>query len=365
MNLRTPFCDRLGIDLPIVSSGMGSVAGANLVAEVSNAGGLGVLAGLGLPPDALRKGIEAVRSQTGKPFGVNLWLHAELRPPVTPDALAEADVAAVQTELNRFRSLVGVEPVPAGQRPAPMADLIDEAIEVILDEAPALFSIGLGDPGADLVARFHERGVAVMAMVTTAQDARYLAAQGVDIIVAQGGEAGGHRSTWRKRDREESQIGTIALVPAVVDALAGTDCAVLAAGGIADGRGLVAALALGAQGVLLGTRFVATRESAAAAFWKDALVDEASRATTVTDVFTGYWARTLRNPMTDGYDGPVLPSLLQSRAAADLYAAGDETAFPMHAGQSVELIRDLPGAGEVVARIAAEATAALGRLGGG
>ena len=203
-----------------------------------------------------------------------------------------------------------------------------------------------------------------MAMVTTVEDARYLAAQGVDFIVAQGGEAGGHRSTWRKRDRDESQIGTIALVPAVVDALAGTGSAVVAAGGIADGRGLVAALALGAQGVLLGTRFVATRESAAAQFWKAALVEEAGRGTTLTDVFTGYWARTLRNPMTDDYRGPVLPSLLQSRAAADLYAAGDETAFPMHAGQSVELIRDLPGAADVVARIATEAAATLTRLGG-
>jgi nitronate monooxygenase len=368
MGLRTELCDRLGIELPIISSGMGGVAGPTLVAEVSGAGGLGVLAGLNLAPDTLRGGIAAVRAQTDRPFGVNLWLHEDLRPPRDPASLDEDLVAAVQTKLNELRAEVGVALVPTGTRPPAMPDLVGEAIEVILQEQPAVFSVGLGDPGADLVERFHARGIAVMAMVTTVEDARHLAAQGVDIVVAQGGEAGGHRSTWRKQGRDDNQIGTLALVPAVVDALAATGPdrpAVVAAGGIADGRGVVAALALGAQGVLLGTRFIATRESEAATFWKEALIEEVGRATTVTDAFTGYWARTLRSPMTDRYQGaPVLPSLLQVRAAADLYAAADPAAFAMHAGQSVELIRDLPGAAEVVARIASEAEATLSALGG-
>ena len=106
------------------------------------------------PPDALATGIAESAANTAKPFGVNLWLHDELRPPVAPDALAEADVAAVQTELNRFRTQVGVEPVPAGLRPAPTPDLLGDALDVILEAAPAVFSVGLGDPGADLVATF-------------------------------------------------------------------------------------------------------------------------------------------------------------------------------------------------------------------
>src|SRR5204863_2380260 len=137
---------------------------------------------------------------------------------------------------------------------------------------------------------------------------------GVDIIVAQGGEAGGHRSTWVKKPREEANVATLTLVPQVVDAVRQP---VVAAGGIADGRGLVAALALGATGALLGTRFVATKESLAPPMFKDALVAATSDDTIITDVFTGLYARTLRNRFIDEYaasGAPVLPSLLQSKA---------------------------------------------------
>ena len=207
-----------------------------------------------------------------------------------------------------------------------------------------------------------------MAMATTVADGLVLAAEGVDIIVAQGSEAGGHRSTWVKRPPHTSSVGTIALVPALVDALGQADpgpagpAAVVAAGGIADGRGLVAALALGAQAVLLGTRFVATRESKAAAFWKQRLVDGHGEQTVLTDSLTGYYTRAFNNAFIERYDGPVLPSLLQAKLAADVYRAGDPEYFPMHGGQSVELIHDLPGAAEVVERICAEAEAVLARL---
>jgi nitronate monooxygenase len=146
---------------------------------------------------------------------------------------------------------------------------------------------------------------------------------------------------------------------------------VVAAGGIADGRGLVSALALGASGVLLGTRFVATRESAAPEFWKKALLERGSDATTVTDVFTGLYARTLVNAFNTEYaaaGAPVLPALIQSRAAMDVYAASTQQQtgeyFPMHAGQSLGLIHDLPGAGEVVGEIVREAQAVLAALPG-
>jgi nitronate monooxygenase len=185
--------------------------------------------------------------------------------------------------------------------------------------------------------------------------------------VAQGSEAGGHRSIWVKRPTHElAAIGTLALVPQIVDAVRAP---VIAAGGIADGRGLVAALALGAVGVLLGTRFVATREAGVPEFQKKALLEAEAEATTMTDAITGLWARYLRNMYTSEYaasGAPVFPALVQSRAAQDIFGHAAKQAdpdwFPMPTGQSVGLIHDLPGAGEVVARVMAEARAVLARL---
>jgi nitronate monooxygenase len=364
--LRTSLCDLLNIEYPILQSGMGSVAGPELVAEVSRAGGLGILAGLRLSANQLRRGIQRVRELTDRPFGVNLWLHSQIRPPVDPAALPEESVRRVQETLNTFRAQLGI-PATMG-RPGPVPDVIDEAFEVILEERVPVWSIGLGNPGREMVARCRERGVKVIAMVATVDDARAVAASGVDAVVAQGSEAGGHRSTWVKpASRDTAQVGAMALIPQIVDAV---DVPVIAAGGIADGRGIVAALALGAVGALLGTRFVATHDSAAGEFWKKALLEQGSDATTVTDAFTGLYARTLRSVFTEGYaasDAPVLPALLQSSAAQDIYAAATQQQnreyFPMHAGQSVGMVHDLPGAAEVVETLVREARAALRALG--
>lgn len=364
MRLRTPLCDLLGIEHPIIQSGMGTVAGPDLVAEVSRAGGLGVLAGLNLAPEELRKRIHQVRALTDRPFGVNLWLHTELRPPVDPATLPRERVGAVQGALNRFRERLEL---PASHLPpAPMPDLIAAALAVILDERVPVWSIGLGNPEPGMVGRCRERGVKIVAMVATVEDARAVEASGVDVIVAQGVEAGGHRSTWVKRGREDAGVGTMALVPQVVDAVR---VPVVAAGGIADGRGLVAALALGAQGVLMGTRFVATRESAAVEFWKKRLLESDGGDTVLTEAFTGLWARAARNTFTTEYaasGAPVLPGLLQSTAAQDVYAAsagqGRGDFFPMWSGQGAGLVHDLPGAGEVVERVVREARHVLGTL---
>jgi nitronate monooxygenase len=194
-----------------------------------------------------------------------------------------------------------------------------------------------------------------------------VSAAGVDVIVAQGGEAGGHRSTWRKAASPMAAgISTMVLVPQVVDAVPQP---VVAAGGIADGRGVVAALALGAQGALLGTRFVATRESTAPAMYKQALMDAASDDTRVTDAFSGLYARALRNRFLDEYrasGAPVLPGLLQSKAAEDIFTAaakaGDREYYPMWAGQSAGLVTNLPSAAEVVRAIVSEMEATLATL---
>jgi nitronate monooxygenase len=364
--LHTSLCDLLDIQYPILQSGMGRVAGPELVAEVSRAGALGILAGLRLSPEEVRTQIRRVRELTDRPFGVNLWLHSDLQPPVAPEQVPASAIEAVQGALNRFRERLDLPPVSTP--PAPTPDVIGAAFEVVLDERVPVWSIGLGNPGRDMVARCHDRGVVVVAMVATVEDARTVADAGVDVVVAQGGEAGGHRSTWKKAPSPaHANVGTMALVPQIADAVRQP---VVAAGGIADGRGLVAALALGAAGVMLGTRFVACRESLAPAMYKRALVQSGSGDTTVTDVFSGLYARALRNTFVREYEAsgaPVLPSLLQSNAAEDVIraaaAAGNGEYFPLWSGQSVGLIGDLPGAAEIVAAIVQEAEQVRARLG--
>lgn len=204
---------------------------------------------------------------------------------------------------------------------------------------------------------------------STVDDARAAAAAGADVIVAQGGEAGGHRSIDGKpASPDATAVGVMALLPQVVDAVR---VPVVAAGGIADGRGLVAALALGASGVLLGTRFVATRESMAPELYKKRLLESDSGDTTLTDTLSGLWARALTNRFTREYTearAPILPPLIQRSAASDVFIAslkqGDPDYYPMMAGQSVGLVRDVPGAGEVVTTVIREAQAVLRELPG-
>jgi len=365
--LRTSLCDVLGVEYPIVQSGMGGVAGAALAAAVSRAGGLGILGCAHLPPDEVRKRIREVRALTDRPFGVNLLLHTDVWPPADMSRVPDTVVRAVQTALNRFRERLGLPPSFA--RPEGLPDIVPGAIEVILEEKAPVFSIGLGKPPADLVGRFHRNGTKVIAMVATVADARAVADTGVDALVVQGHEAGGHRSTWVKRPSpQHADVGTLALVPQVVQAVKQP---VIAAGGIASGAGVVAALALGAKGALLGTRFVATRESMAADFYKQALVGRDGDTTVITDAFTGLYARVLRNNFATEYaasGAPVLPGYVQNRAAGDILKAAlarkDGEHYAMWAGQSVGLIHDLPAAAEVVHAVVEEARAVLKSLAG-
>jgi nitronate monooxygenase len=363
---RTALCDVLGIEYPIIQSGMGGVAGPDMVAEVSRAGGLGILAGLNVRPDDLRSMIRRVRELTDRPFGVNLWLHPAVRTPIDVDTMPDELIQAVQGALNSVRDRLDL-PAQFG-RPGGLPNMLEAAIEVVIAEGVPVFSTALVDrQDAAMVSRCHERGIKVMTMVTGVSDAGAAADAGVDVIVAQGGEAGGHRSVGDKPSVPElASVSTVSLVPQIVDAVA---CPVVAAGGLADGRGLVAALALGASGILLGTRFVATREATAPEFWKSALIESESEATTTTDAFTGLWARALRNRFIEEYRGagaPVLPPLVQASAASDIRAAAlaqqDGQYFPMWSGQSVGLIHDLPSAGEVVHAIVQEAYEVLDSL---
>jgi nitronate monooxygenase len=352
-------CALLNIRHPIVQSGMGRVAGPELAAAVSRAGGLGILAGLNLAPDDLRAQIRHIRALTDQPFGVNLWLHPDLQPPIDPASVPKEDVAAVNDALNAARRQVGV--AESAALPPRRPDHIAAAVDIILDEGVPVWSIGLGLPSPGILDACHANGIRVMAMVTNVDDARIAADGGVDVVVAQGVEAGGHRSTWRAG--AAASVGTLALVPEIVDAV---NVPVVAAGGIADGRGLVAARALGAAGVLLGTRFVATRESLAPEFWKQAILRASSGETTITRAFTGLPARVLGNRFEREYSAsgaPVLPGLLQSALEQDIWMAAarrnDPDYFPLYAGQSVGVIHDLPGAADVVETIVREAAAVL------
>lgn len=348
----------IGITAPVLQSGMGGVAGPELVAAVSNAGGLGILAALNLRPDAVRSAIARVRELTDRPFGVNIWLHDDVRTP--PDVAEHSDlVRSVQSVLNEFRPRFDL---PATlEAPRPMPDRVDAALEVMIDERIPVFSAGLGIPEPELVDRFHAVGTRIVTMVATVEDAVTAVDQRSDVVIAQGLEAGGHRSHGAKLPAAEAVgTGTFTLIPQVVEAIDDL-VPVVAAGGIVDGRGLAAATMLGAAGVLMGTRFVATAESQASQMWKERLVS--GRGTTViTDGFTGQWARVLRSEFTDHWadrDGPPLPGLLQAIARADLQqaavAADDDQMQPLYAGSAFDLLTDLPGAGDIVTRVVAEA----------
>ncbi len=362
---RTPLCDLLGIEYPIIQAGMSGVAGPELVAEVSKAGGLGILTGTLLPPDELRKRIRKVRELTDRPFGLNLVLHADLRAPKDTTTIADKTLQSVHTLLNRFRRKLGLPESSA--RPPVVPDLLNTAFELMLEEGVPVWSIGLGTPPPEMVERCHARGVKVIAMVATVEDALEVAAAGVDAIVAQGSEAGGHRSTWvKKASREQANIGTMALLPQIA---ARVKVPVIAAGGITNGKGLVASIALGALGVMIGTRFIATRESIAPDFHKKALIESSSDTTTVTDVFTGMYARVLRNTFTEEYaasGAPVLPPFTQFLATKDILevaAAKDEKEyFTLYCGQGIGTFQDMPGAGEVIHQIIREARSVLKEL---
>ena len=360
--LSTDVCRLLGIEYPILQSGMGGIAGPALAAEVSNAGGLGILAGLLTPPDVLRAQIRHLRSLTDRPFGVNLLLLPEVRNPASTDELNDATVAAVQGVLQTIRERLGLE--ASLKRPPSIPALVETAVEVIIDEQVPVFSSGLGDPGCELTDRLHDAGIHTVVMVTNAGDARTVAANGADVIVAQGLEAGGHRSHFTKpHDGRLGDLGSLSLIPEVVDAV---DVPVIAAGGIIDGRGLVAALALGASGVLMGSRFLVTRESTASEAYKKRLLEERGESTVVTDAISGRYARVVGNELTEAFrESGVEPFPFPSQllATADIRAFADQTEnadyLPLFAGQSIGRLNDLPWAADVVTDTIRQATQIL------
>jgi enoyl-[acyl-carrier protein] reductase II len=308
--LKTVICDLFGIKYPIIQGGMAHVATAELVSAVSNAGGLGIVGAGAAEPGWVREQIRLTRQQTDKPFGVNILL-------ISPFA--------------------------------------KQVIEVVLEERVAMVTTGAGNPGP-YIPRFKEAGIKVMPVVASVALARRLERAGADAFVAEGMESGG----------EIGQITTMALVPQVVDAV---KLPVVAAGGIADGRGLVAALALGAQGVQMGTRFVTSEECIAHPAYKQAVLDASDRSTVISGQSTGYPMRALENKLIHEFwekekSGLSIEEIMEfgvGRVRLGLIE-GDLENGTLLAGQIAGMIREIKPVKAIIDDMMAEAEAIITQL---
>lgn len=367
--LHTRLCDMLDIEYPIMLAGMGGmggpVAGPELAAAVSNAGGLGVLGCAFLSAQKVQAMIRKTKSLTSKPFAVDTVLPSEIPQLGTtaeikaelPTALkaestsTSTSASTEQTDfVEKLKQELGIPELagPGGYLSKMAEETIwtdaqfKEQLEVILEERVPVYAAGLGNPGP-YVDEFHARGMKVIGMVGNVRTARRVASSGVDIIVAQGTEAGGHNS----------RVATMPLVPQVVDAV--SPIPVVAAGGIGDGRGLVAALALGAVGVWCGTVFLATQEAIYEDYHKQRILESTEDDTVVSKVITGKRARYLKNRLIDAWDRSglaTLPMPLQPIAILPImdsaYEARLADIVPAPAGQVCGMIRQLKPARQVV-----------------
>jgi nitronate monooxygenase len=346
---------RLGIEHPIIQAPMaGGTTTPELVAAVTNAGGLGSIGGGYMAPDALAEAILQTRERTSGPFAVNLFIPQ----PFSEDA---DRIAQANARLDAFRRTLAIDRPAAPTRYAPP---FDEQFEAAVAARVAVFSFTFGRLDTQRIQRLHEIGTVVIGTATTVAEAQALAADGVDMIVAQGSEAGGHRGTFLG-SFEQAQIGTLALVPQVVDAVS---VPVIASGGIMDGRGIAAARMLGAQAVQMGSAFLTCRESGANPAHKQALLDAGKQqtTTTVTRAFSGKPARGLTNRFIDemGALEAALPDYpIQNAWTKDIRAAAGRAArtefMSLWAGQAAGMARDV-SAGELIERLITEYESTLG-----
>jgi nitronate monooxygenase len=329
----------VGVELPIIQAPMAGVQGGALAVAVSNAGGLGSLPCALLSPVALRKELAALRAQTVKPFNVNFFCHTPPRPNPEREAAWRATLAPYYEEFG-----VDVSTIAEGGGRVPFSA---EAADVLAEFRPAVVSFHFGLPSPGLLARVRSWGAKVLSSATTVDEARWLEARGVDAIIAQGFEAGGHRGMFLSDDLT-TQVGTLALVPQIVNAV---KIPVIAAGGIADAPGVAAALALGAAGVQVGTAYLLCPEATTSAVHRAALKSEAARHTALTNVFTGRPARGIVNRILKelgpiSTTAPAFPSaasaLAPLRARAEGLGSGDFS--PLWAGQNASGCKEIPAA---------------------
>ncbi len=361
--LRTSLCDSLGIEYPVVLAGMGGRGLATpprLVAAVSNAGGLGVLGGSGLAPEEIRQKIREVRELTDRPFGVDLLLPASL-------AEGETTRTAVRGRLERehprhvefVRELwrrLDLPPAKVEDEIVLSSTFMRAQFEVVRDERVPVFAAGLGDPSW-VVPLARSQGMTVMGLAGNVRNAVRHARVGVDIIVAQGHEAGGHTG----------RIANFPLIPQVVDAVRPRP--VLAAGGIADGRGVAASLALGAVGVWIGTAFLVAEECEIADKNKERILLGSSEDFVVSRSYTGKTARSCKNPIVEAWQDSglePLPMPLQAVLMGDLLEAarraGRDELFFNPAGQIGGMLTEQKPAARIMADLVRETIEVLAEL---
>lgn len=325
------------IDLPVIQAPMAGVQLGALAAAVSEAGGLGSLPCAMLAPEAIRTELELIESRTRKPINVNFFCHM---PPVA-DAARET---AWRNILAPYYREFGIDPatIPAGPGRLPFSEAAAEVLEAF---RPAVVSFHFGLPTAALLARVKSWGSKILSSATTVEEARWLEAHGVDAVIAQGLEAGGHRGMFLTADLT-TQMGTFALLPQVVGAV---KVPVIAAGGIADAEGVAAAMALGASGVQVGTAFLLCPEATVTTMHRAALKSESARHTALTNVFTGRPSRSIVNRVMRemgpiSAQAPAFPlatsAMAPLRAKAEAQGSGDFS--PLWSGQNSRGCREVP-----------------------
>lgn len=362
--IHTKLCDLLGIEHPIILGGMatpfgdfeGNASGPELVAAVSNAGGLGLIGGSSISSEELRDQIRRTKQLTGKPFGVGLLMPRNL--PSTLDEAAQAlnvpseKIVQVQRFLKKLTEELGLPEVPEG-RILLTEEAVKSNLNVVFEEGVAVLATGLGTP-AWVVEEAHARGIKHMSEVGNVRDARRVAKEDADVIVAQGYEAGGHTG----------KVATLVLVPQVVDAV--SPIPTVAAGGIGNGRGLAAALALGAQGVLCGSVFLATYEAVIPEFIKQTIIESSEEDTRVSRIYSGKTARAIKNKLIDTWEEagiPTLPLPLQcmvnNKFLRSLKQANRQEYLTTFAGQVIGMVKEVRRAENIVFEMIDEAVRLL------
>jgi len=329
----------LGIELPIIQAPMAGVQGSALAVAVSDAGGLGSLPCAMLDYEGMRNEISAIEAQTRKPNNVTFFCHAPPVPSPEREARWRAALASYYNELG-----IDLNAIPPGPGRAPFSF---EAAEALRQFRPAVVSFHFGLPAPELLARVRALGAKIFSSATTVDEARWLEAHGVDAIIAQGLEAGGHRGIFLSEDLT-TQVGTFALLPQIVQAV---KLPVIAAGGIADAQGVAAALALGAAGVQLGTAYLLCPEAKTSAVHRAALRSDAAKHTALTNLFTGRPARGIVNRIMKDL-GPIssappdfplaTAAIAPLRARAEAAGSGDFS--PLWSGQNSGGCKDVPAA---------------------
>lgn len=345
----------LGLEVPIIQAPMASASTPALAAAVTNAGGLGSLGCAFHDASQIADDCRALRAATNGAYNLNFFVHKE---PAQDEKRAETTRRALQAYYDEFA--LGEVPAAVPSRPS-----FDQAqLDAVIAAAPPIVSFHYGIPGPDVIQTVKNLGAKILSTATTVHEAKILEDGGCDAVIAQGFEAGGHRGTFASPP-EAGNVGTLSLVPQVVDAIA---VPVIAAGGIADGRGIAAALALGASGVQMGTAFVTCPESAAHAVYRDALMNARDDETRLTSAFSGRSARALENRYLNEMAGrednfpdfPILNTLTGPLRKASA-AAGKGDFMSLWSGQSAALSKALPAA-ELLKTLVAETDAVLAGL---